>query len=701
MRINKLILKNIRSYKDQEIIFPKGNLLLAGDVGSGKTTILLAIEYALFGLQPGQRGSALLRNSEEFGEVTLEMEAAGKQILIERKLKRSSKSVSNEYAAVTIDGEKFELSISEIKTKIIKLLNYPDEFIKKNNIIYRYTVYTPQEKMKQIILEDEETRLNILRHVFGIDKYKRMQENLAIFLQDLKSQIKLMEGKISSLAEDQENLVQMNEKMSLLSAREVELGKILGTEIEKRESSETELIDLEEKRKDKENLLREIEKTKIMQSSKQEKLFSIANERQELEQLLASQTKSFEQSELESINTQIAQTKSLLSQIQTKYQLLEAQKTTSSQRAKEELENKERVFKIDICQTCFQNVPEHHKHIILNKVEKTLSQIKFQEREFELNQQGLISGIDRYQNTIIDLESKKLELEVLKSKQESLTKAKEKLASLGILHESTQKDYVFLERHFSDLKSSLLKFSTFDIIWRKKQKELQEASLNEKNAEIALAESRKEQQLTEIQKSILENTIKEKEKVRSTLYERTELNEWLSEKILHLLSNMEHQVLLKLRQEFSQLFRKWFQILAGESFDAHLDESFTPIIIQGGVEMEYQFLSGGERTSVALAYRLALNQMINSVLSNIQTKDVIILDEPTDGFSSTQIDKMRDIFEELNIEQLIMVSHEPQIESFVDNVIRLKKDNDVSEVGAELVSQDEPPQSLNNVSSSP
>ena len=46
-------------------------------------------------------------------------------------------------------------------------------------------------------------------------------------------------------------------------------------------------------------------------------------------------------------------------------------------------------------------------------------------------------------------------------------------------------------------------------------------------------------------------------------------------------------------------------------------------------ELDYAFLSGGERTAVALAYRLALNQILNSLLSKIKTQDLVILDEPT------------------------------------------------------------------------
>src|SRR3989344_7964557 len=193
MKLKKIIIKNIRSYDNQELDFPDKSLLLAGDIGSGKTSILLAIEYALFGLQPGQKGSALLRNNQDLGEVILEVEIDGKDIIIERRLKRSSKGINSDYSAITINGEKTESSTTEIKTKILKLLNYPSEFIKKNNLLYRYTIYTPQEQMNQIILEDPETRLNVLRHIFGIDKYKKIRENLSLFLITLKESSKVLQ----------------------------------------------------------------------------------------------------------------------------------------------------------------------------------------------------------------------------------------------------------------------------------------------------------------------------------------------------------------------------------------------------------------------------------------------------------------------------------------------------------------------------
>src|SRR3989338_8470350 len=138
--------------------------------------------------------------------------------------------------------------------------------------------------------------------------------------------------------------------------------------------------------------------------------------------------------------------------------------------------------------------------------------------------------------------------------------------------------------------------------------------------------------------------------------------------------------MLKLRLEFSKLFNKWFYLLVQDSFESNLDENFTPIIMHNGAEMLYEFLSGGERTAVALAYRLALNQTINSVLSNIKTRDLVILDEPTEGFSEPQINKIKEVFDEMKVKQIIIVSHEPKIENFVDNVIKLKKEDGASTI---------------------
>ena len=145
------------------------------------------------------------------------------------------------------------------------------------------------------------------------------------------------------------------------------------------------------------------------------------------------------------------------------------------------------------------------------------------------------------------------------------------------------------------------------------------------------------------------------------------------------MSDIERHVMGRIKQEFDKLLQQWFSMLVDdENINVTIDEDFTPIIEQNGYTTDYDYLSGGERTAAALAYRLALNQTINTVISKINTKDLLILDEPTDGFSSEQMDKLREVLDQLKAEQIIIVSHESKIESYVDNIIRINKDNNIS-----------------------
>ncbi len=212
MLLKKITLNNIRSYKKQEVEFPEGSTLLSGDIGSGKTSILLGIEFALFGLQPGQKGTSLLKNGESSGGVVIEFEVDEDNIIVERNLKRG-KGITQDYCAITINGIKQEIAVTELKDKILDLLNYPKEFAKKQNLLYKFTVYTPQEEMKQIILQDPETRVNTLRHVFGIDKYKRVLENLSILISKLREEKKVKQALTENLEEDKQRVLEKENEL--------------------------------------------------------------------------------------------------------------------------------------------------------------------------------------------------------------------------------------------------------------------------------------------------------------------------------------------------------------------------------------------------------------------------------------------------------------------------------------------------------
>lgn len=678
MKFKKIKLKNIRSYEDQEVEFPKGSLLLSGDIGSGKTSILLAIEYALFGLQPGQKGSALLRNNASLGEVILEFEIDGREVTIERRLKRESKAVSNDYSAITIDGNKEELSITELKMRILNLLQYPQEFIKKNNILYKYTVYTPQEQMKQIIAEDSEVRLNVLGHVFGIDKYKRTRENLVILLNRLKEDSKLLQIEIKTLDNEKEELQSAKSLVLDLQSQIEKKQELLRGQILKRKAIEEEIKGLEKKIKEKEIFEKEVEKTRIMVSSKKDSLFALDKELSSLVKNLSEHGGQFDEDKLKSAILALNLKKEEIEKLNSRHIELFSKIKNLEQNRQNLTDKKNRVFQMELCPTCLQDVPHAHKHNILNEAEREIGETAKLILSIESDKKETKDVLDKARADLPKLEEEKTNLEILKSRISFIEKSKIRIDEIKRTKENLEKDVSLLLAHLDNLKGSILEFSKFNNLFKIASEELSNSFQLEKELEIALAELKKESELTNKRILNIEKSIIDKENSKRKLISLLELSDWLAVQFFGVINYMERNVMIKLRGEFSQLFAKWFHTLAGESFDVHLDENFTPLIVQGENEMDYNFLSGGERTAIALAYRLALNQTINSILSNIKTKDIIILDEPTDGFSDLQLDKMRDVLTDLNIPQLIIVSHEQKIEGFVENVIHLKKEANVS-----------------------
>jgi len=221
MLLKSIKINNIRSYLNQKIDFPVGSLLLSGDIGSGKSTILLAIEFALFGSKPSELpASSLLRHGKNDGFVELAFEIENKEIIIKRNLKRGKNAIKQETGYIITDGIKKELSPIEMKSHVFDLLGYPKDLVAKGkDLIYRYTVYTPQEEMKRILMEDKDTRLNTLRKVFNIDKYKKIKENSAVFIRALKEKKREIEGFTSDLDEKNREKEFLEKEISTLDEK--------------------------------------------------------------------------------------------------------------------------------------------------------------------------------------------------------------------------------------------------------------------------------------------------------------------------------------------------------------------------------------------------------------------------------------------------------------------------------------------------
>ena len=120
MLLNSLIIDNIRSYEHEEVEFPRGISLFEGDIGSGKSTVLMAIEFALFGLG-SQKAESLLAKKSESGTVILDFSVDDEKYEIKRTLLRKNSGVNQDpkNSWIKIDGVKEPLSPSEFKTASI------------------------------------------------------------------------------------------------------------------------------------------------------------------------------------------------------------------------------------------------------------------------------------------------------------------------------------------------------------------------------------------------------------------------------------------------------------------------------------------------------------------------------------------------------------------------------------------------------
>lgn len=678
MLLKKITLRNIRSYKEEEIIFPEGSTLLSGDIGSGKTSVLIGIEFALFGLQPGQKGNLILRNDVKEGGVKLEFEINGKEIIVERSLKRT-KAVSQDFCSISIDGEKKELAVTELKNRVLEILNYPKEFSKKQNLLYKFTVYTPQEEMKQIILQDPETRINTIRHIFGIDKYKKILENSSILASKLREQRRLNEGMISNLENDKAILETKESELEskYYNVSSVEKDLFLKTEQRKKlqEEQEENSGKLEEKR----NLEQEVVKSNIMINSKKDSLLSNNKTIGELTQQIKELSElKFDELRIMALEKEIQSNKN--KQVILNEENIKISSQINSLRIKNDdsIKIKYKISQIEICPTCLQNVGAVYKTNVINKIESDTNENNKQIKSFSIEKEKLTEKISELLSETNEKEKEINDLKLLRIKLQNIEEKNKRVSDLEKINLSFKKDIEMLESNNKILRGAIFNLNKFESLFKEKQKEIENAMKEERLADIKVAELKKEIEVFSKQIEEIKGRIQQTEEIKKKLHFIMELENWLSEKFTPMISFIERNVMAKLKIEFSELFNKWFCMLVSENFMARIDENFTPIIEQQDYEIPYEYLSGGERTAVALAYRLSLNQVINSILSTINTKDIVILDEPTDGFSDQQLDKIREVLMQLNVAQLLLVSHEQKIESFVENVLRFKKENGIS-----------------------
>lgn len=676
MIINNIRVNNIRSYKDSYIEFPNRSILLSGNIGSGKSTILLAIEFALFGLNSNLTGDSLLRNGEDNGFVELNLEIDNKNVIIKRILKTGSDSITQGSGYLEVDGEGKKLSPLEIKQAVLELLNYPRELLTKSkSLIYKYTVYTPQEEMKHILLSDIEVRLDILRKVFGIDKYKRIKENSVIIINKIKERKNELSGIILDLDEKKNEFKGVEEKEIVILSEIEKIKELINYNIGKIDAKRIEINSIEEGI----NEFRQLNTNKSILDIKIQNFIDKKKKNKEELLKIELQLKGSDQIkflDLEPIKVLIREKEKELDLSEKELRIFDEKLSQFNERARNSLEIKKSIENLDICPTCKQKVSQEYKKNITNNEDKNIGLISNEINQINLEKKDKENKLFLIKKELenLRLEERKTELNNLRAKNlEEKKRTREELLNNIIV---TEKELESLKIEKDNLNNELIKYLEIDKVYSENKKEMDLLLENQKKLEISKNSYDIEFKVLFEKKNYLIKEINKKEEVKKEIQNLSSIEYWFDSSFMNLIETMEKQVMLRVYSDFNGLFQKWSSMLIdNENLIARLNENFSPIIEQNGYDIDYSYLSGGEKTACALAYRLALNQVINNLMSNIKTNDLLILDEPTDGFSDEQLDRMRDVLQELNIKQIIIVSHESKVEGFVDHIIRLQKIN--------------------------
>lgn len=805
MRLVRLRMRNIRSYREAQVEFGDGITLFEGDIGSGKSTILLAIEFALFGL--GDTDSThLLRHGAKDGEVELHIRVSGRPVRLLRTLKRKVKKALVDKCVIDDDGNVSELTSADMKPRVLELLQFnenPDPKAKSD--IFRFGVYTPQEDMRTILdtrgkMRDQ--RKETIRRALHIQEFRVARDNLKLVASEVNSRArehrKMAEGidgaetklerargeledeskfrdkalgdlkdaevteretrkRRTALEDQQRKITEMARRVEgcrttvakATSGLEVAKARLdsVAKELERRRAQTKRLEELE----DVPTLLEEIEvaaaKVSELREAHQSALQKFTGLRAELKRCTdANESIDRFEEDLQAIIGKPEDRERLeteLSMIEADMSEFERERTraqTKLDQLKAELDEVSSLDGEAECPRCRQPLTAEHLEGLLERNRKESRKLTGEVRESasrynrrgdrqkevmdglrdlaegekqrailhekiiqakdeasrEDGIRGQIAGLEverraqeledarkgldegRHKELLEqDAERKELlkQLDLTVDAESKVASHEEHLHEAGVLLEGASEELESAERDLTEAKDV-----HDETALARTREEHDEANrtlgglrneLRDREERIEMAESRVMERSEELAKL---------EAQRKEMESHLELHRWLTQCIRPALESIELEVLSMMHDEMDAAAKKWFERLVEDpDLELEVDEEFAPTVTQQGYDISVDALSGGERTALAFAYRLALNGLVQRIATHGQA-NLLLLDEPTDGFSREQLIRMGGVLQDLEADQIVIVSHDRELRAFSNHVYVVHKVGGASQV---------------------
>jgi len=674
--------------------FARGFNCLVGGLGSGKSSILYAIDFTLFGDPLGRSYDYLLREGTDNGKVTVQFTQNGKSYKIFRGMKRHGKGISQDFDELKLfEGENLIASVkSDAVAEQLKAITGLDKEL------FREIVWVRQEHLKELLDATPRERQKRLDELFGLSDYETAWSNLAGYQREY-------EGEKRAYEKDPD-VVGM-EKLSAEYNRTTEEFSLLEIELQEKTKklSETKKA-LEEanlKLKRLEEVKASIEELKRKEAQLQANLTNIEDSAAALAEKIEGKKTIVEnlKQRLNAMETQIESHKEKLKEVgippEQPIETLEQYLTTfddqiSSLKAEQEatLRNmqtdQKRISSLSTenrCPLCLQPLNNEYKDSLTQRIQTENS-----ERQKTINQ--LQHDIEELQQIKNKANTAFSNLQMLAPRVEDLkTRINEETNTLAEL----SKEFEEKEKSENELRIQLervrVEITKFDI------------------SELENAKTRREQIFK--QYYLLESDLRTKESRKKDLMKRLdEIKERIDQaqqkvermekiaKVVEIIGGIRdayRSIQPKLRSEFVKVLRNFVQqvldsLMGGEGslINVLIDETYTPYVLsESGVEREVSNLSGGERTLLAFAYRLGLGQLIMQSRTG-HGLSMLLLDEPTEslGREDGSIDRLAEAISRFKaIEQIIAVTHSEAFAEKAEHVIRLEKEAGESKISIE------------------
>jgi exonuclease SbcC len=694
MKIEIVQLENIRSHVKSTVPFTKGFNCLVGGLGCGKSSILYAIDFALFGEPLGKGYDYLLREGAESGKVTIQFFQNGKSYRITRGLKRRGKGISQDFDELKLFED--ETLIASVKgdavAEQLKAITGLDKEI------FREIVWVRQEHLKELLDVTPRERQKRLDELFGLSDYETAWSNLGGYVKEYEGEKKAYAGDPDVVGIERLN-AEYNRAVEELSAIESELQE-KGKELEK-EKKALEEADLKLKRL--EELKAQVEEHKRKETQIQTSLANIEDASANLAEKIEQRKKMIEnlKKRLMQIEAQAESYKIKLKEVgispdqpieSLRQYLTYFDDQISSLKAEQEStlkgikEDQKRVTELSAesrCPLCLQPLNDEYKSGLLQRihVENVERQKTIGELQREIEELQRVRNIAN--NAFSNLQTLNLQLENLKG---NVNKEEETLTELTREFEEKQRLERELHAQLEAVRAEIGKFDLSQLENAKNQRDYAYKRFFRLESELKTREnSRKElfRRLDEFKERIdnAQQKIEQMEKIG---------------KIIEVIGNIRdayRSIQPKLRSEFISILRNFVQqildsLVGGEGplLNVMIDGTYTPYVkSESGIEREVSNLSGGERTLIAFAYRLGLGQLIMQSRTG-HGLSMLLLDEPTEslGREDGSIDRLAEAISRLRaIEQIIAVTHSEAFAEKAEHVIRLEKEAGISKVAVE------------------